>query len=298
MPDLDSWLAITIRLPVAVLIGGHVGLLALIIWAVRRYRRRSAERVPAAGGPPASASSVGDADRELAFARENYQFFVHNVAHEVSNPLQSIQTNLDNMVECRPDEVGRWQQYHDIIVGEIKRLARLTDNLRTLSRLETPRAPAVREPVNMKAVIEEVIMARAAEAKARGLRLCYVGPQRPARVMGDRDRLLRVVLNLVDNGIKYSDEGTVTVSIREEVNRLVVGVTDEGLGIAEEDMPRIFDLAYRAPSGRSFHRQGSGLGLAVVRRIVGQHGGSIQVDSLPGEGATFTFDLPLQAQEK
>jgi signal transduction histidine kinase len=127
--------------------------------------------------------------------------------------------------------------------------------------------------------------------------LRYVGLERPARVLGDRDRLRQVLMNLVGNGIKYSqpEGGEVIVSVQEERDRLYVRVSDEGVGIAEEDLPHIFDTAYRAPDARSFRCKGSGLGLAIVKRIVEQHGGEIRVQSRPGEGTTFSFDLPLYA---
>jgi two-component system phosphate regulon sensor histidine kinase PhoR len=199
------------------------------------------------------------------------------------------------MATCSLDEAGRWRQYHAIIATEVQRLTRLTENLRLLSHLETKDAPLVREPVNLKGVIEDVIMAQYETAEARRVRLRYVGPERPARVLGDRDRLRQVLLNLVDNGIKYSkpDGGEVIISIQEEHNRLCVRVSDAGIGIAEEDLPHIFGTAYRAPDARTLRRAGSGLGLAIVKRIVEQHGGALRVQSRLDEGTTMSFDLPM-----
>jgi histidine kinase len=199
------------------------------------------------------------------------------------------------MASCSLDEAGRWRQYHAIIAAEVRRLAGLTENLRLLSHLETPGAPTVREPVNLKGVVEDVIMALFETAEARRIRLRYVGPDRPARVLGDRDHLCQVLMNLVDNGIKYSrpEGGEVIISLQEERDRLCVRVSDEGIGISEEDLLHIFDTAYRAPDARGFRRQGSGLGLAIVKRIVEQHGDQIRVQSRLGEGTTFSFDLPL-----
>ena len=126
----------------------------------------------------------------------------------------------------------------------------------------------------------------------------YVGPERPARVLGDRDCLRQVLMNLVDNGIKYSkpEGGEVIINLQEEQDRLRVRVSDEGIGISEEDLPHIFETAYRAPDARSFRRKGTGLGLAIAQRIAEHHGGAIRVRSQPGEGTTFSFDLPLYIQ--
>jgi two-component system phosphate regulon sensor histidine kinase PhoR len=199
------------------------------------------------------------------------------------------------MADCSPDDVGRWRQYHQITATELKRLAVLIERLRLLSRLESPDAPLVREPVNMKAVVEDVIMNLYEVAEEQMVRLRYVGPQRPARVMGDRDALRQVLLNLVGNGVKYSKEqgGEVVINVQEEQDRLCVRISDEGIGIAEEDLARIFDPFYRVPDAGSFRSPGTGLGLMLVRRIVEQHGGDVWVRSQLGEGSTFSFELPL-----
>jgi signal transduction histidine kinase len=285
MPSLNAWLEITIpipvwMLPVLALLATALGIGGTIL-ARRALRRRQAYQ---------ELRARAEAWRS---AQEAYRHFIYNISHEVSNPLQSIQTNLDNMARSLPQD-GRWQRYHTPIAAELQRLSGLTEKLRLLSHLETPDTPTIREPVNVKGVVESVTMALYETAEARQVRLRYVGPDRPARVLGDRDELHQVLMNLVDNGIKYSKPGgEVIVSVQEEDDRLRVRVSDEGLGIAEEDLPHIFDTAYRAPDARSFREKGSGLGLAIVKRIVERHGGEIRVQSWPGEGTTFTFELPL-----
>ena len=126
----------------------------------------------------------------------------------------------------------------------------------------------------MKAVVEDVIMTLFEAAEARSVRLSYVGPQRPARVMGDRDCLRQVLMNLVDNGIKYSksEGGEVIISVLEEQDRLCIRVSDDGIVIDKVDQAHILDTAYRAPDARSYRRRGSGLGLPIVKQIVEQHG--------------------------
>lgn len=294
----SSWLQITIQapLPVAVLLA--LLLIGLAVGgAVIHYRRRAKAKKLSSEIQDLRYRYEEHAEQQAQWssAQESYHHFVDNVSHEVANPLQSIQTNLENMVSCSLDEAGRWRQYHRIIEAEVQRLVRLTENLRLLSRLETPRVPIVREPVNMKAVVEDVIMTLFEAAEARRVRLRYVGPQRPARVMGDRDCLRQALMNLVDNGIKYSEAagGEVIISMLEEQDRLCIRVADEGIGIDQADQAYVFDTAYRAPDARSFRRRGSGLGLPIVKRIVEQHGGEISVDSELGKGAIFSFDLPL-----
>jgi signal transduction histidine kinase len=296
MPPVDSWLYIRVQVLFfflgAVALCGLLGGLAAVCLRLRsRARRLSAQ----AAALQAQLADHQQQEEQWRSAREAYRHFIYNLSHEVANPLQSMQTNLDNLAGCRVDESHRWRQYQGAIAAEIQRMSTLTENLRLLSHLETPDMLLVQEPVNLKGVVEEVIMTVHDAAEARGVRLRYVGPERPARVLGDRDRLVQVLRNLVDNGIKYShaEGGTVLIGVQEEGEWLWVRVSDEGMGIALEDQPHIFDLAYRALEARSFRRMGSGLGLAIVKRIVEQHGGRIQVQSRPGEGTTFSFSLPL-----
>ncbi len=296
MPSLDSWLQIQIQavffLFLALSLPGLIlGLVVVNLRSRRRIQKLSAR------AELLQRRLADHEEREARFesVRQAYRNFVYNLSHEVANPLQSIQTNLDNMAACQVDEARRWRQYQATIAAEVQRMSSLTENLRLLAQLETPDAPLTQEPVNLKGVVEEVIMALHEAAEAQGVRLRYVGPERPSRVLGDRDRLIQVLRNLVDNGIKYSraEGGTVVVGVQEEGLSMRVRVSDEGVGIAAEDLPHIFDTAYRVPEARSFRRKGSGLGLAIAKRIVEQHGGQIRVESQPGEGTAFSFTLPI-----
>ena len=226
---------------------------------------------------------------------EAYIQFIYNLSHEVSNPLQSIQTNLENMADCTPEEAGRWKQYYVIIRNEMRRLAILTENLRLLSHLESAAYPVKREPVNLKSVIEDVIMAQAERAETRKISLSYQGPNRPAKVLGSRDLLFEVIMNLVDNSIKYAKDsgGEVAIILSEDPNFTHVMVKDTGIGIPQEDLPFIFDTAYRSSNKLTVHRTGSGLGLAIVKRIVEQHEGTVKSHSILGEGTTITVDFPI-----
>jgi len=300
----DTWLSITIQLPVLTAI--IIGLVILLllgtggIWLLRRAQRQKLfvaslqaqvdELLRRQGEMKNSTSALSPAED-----RNIYLQFIYNISHEISNPLQSIETNLENMSRCSPEETARWQQYHAIITTEIRRLRELTENLRLLSRLETPDTLVKREPVNIKGVIEGVMMAQVEVAEANGVHLVYSGPERPARVLGDRDHLRQVLLNLVDNSIKYSHPtgGEVVIHVQEVDQRLLVRVIDDGIGISNEDLPYVFDTAYQVPYTGSLRRAGNGLGLAITKRIVEQHGGKVTIHSQPDRGTTVAFDLPL-----
>ena len=302
MPPIDSWLTITLQMPLWAGILILVLLAALLVAGVWIFVRRSNRHKMLAAELEELRSQVGSASLVERTAVENnahdeYLQFMYNISHEVSNPLQSIQTNLDNLAQCTPAETGRWQQYHDIITAEIRRLSALTENLRILSRLETPGVPVKREAVNIKGVIERVMMAQVETAEKRGVRLIYNGPERPGRVLGDRDHLQQVLFNLVDNGIKYAQDGggEVEINVQERGDQLLVRVIDDGVGISPDDLPYVFETAYQAPREGRLRRTGSGLGLAIVRKIVEQHGGQVQIQSKLGAGTTVTINLPLYA---
>jgi signal transduction histidine kinase len=297
MPPLDSLIRITAPWIVVVLIVVLVILIILLSLIIiarqnKKIKRLTTEKkelfVELKANPSQSTTP------EPPSAKEEYLQFIYNISHEVANPLQSIQINLENMASSTPEEVGRWKQSYTIISNELKRLFSLTENLRLLSRLETSERSIKREPVNLKGVIEDVIMAEADRASIRSIQLIYQGPERPARVLGNRDQLRQVLSNLVDNSIKYAKEsgGEVIISLQEEQDCIRIRVSDEGIGIPEEDIPYVFDTAYRAPVTKSMKRSGSGLGLAIAKRIVEQHEGEIQIQSQLGEGTTVFFSVP------
>jgi signal transduction histidine kinase len=231
--------------------------------------------------------------------RKAYEYFIQSISHEVSNPLQSVQTNLDNMIHCSVNDLEGREKYYHIISADIRRLANLTERLRLFSRLEASNKQISQEPVNIKGVIQTVIMSQSDSAENQGVYLRYLGPERIPRVLGNRESLEQVFLNLVGNSIKYSkpEGGEVIISVQEENNVLHVRVMDKGVGIPNEDLPHLFEVAYRSPDAFLSHRKGTGLGLAIVKRILEQHGSQIYIQSQYGDGTTVSFDLPIYQPE-
>ncbi len=227
--------------------------------------------------------------------RKAYINFLYNISHEVSNPLQSIQTNLDNMAHCSPEDLEGLQRYNEIITSDIQRLAEFTERLRALSRLETPNRQITREPVNLRGVIETVLMQQYDFAIERLVNLRYQGPDQLKRIIANRIDLELVFTNLIGNSIKYCKEsgGEVIVSVEPMNNSFHIRVIDDGIGIPEEDLPHIFDVAYRSPDTFVSRRKGTGLGLAIVKQIVEQYGGHISAKSEMGKGTTITIELPV-----
>lgn len=173
------------------------------------------------------------------------------------------------------------------IDGELERLSRLVEGLLALARADTGQ-PLERAPVALAALVCKVCDAVRASAADRTLTVARV---EPVQVLGSADHLEQVLRNLLDNAVKYTRPGgQITVALRVEDGKAELTVRDDGVGIAPEDLPHVFERFYRAPSARG--RSGAGLGLAIAAWIVRAHGGTITVDSVPGQGSTFTVRLP------
>jgi two-component system phosphate regulon sensor histidine kinase PhoR len=210
-------------------------------------------------------------------------------AHELRTPLTAIVGHAEILESCDPADEALWRRSRDFIAAEAQRLARLVDDLLTLSRLEA--APLMR-PVNVRAVAESALSHLFDRAEAAGLKLTLDAPPSLPRVRADADRLEQALVNLLDNAIKYTPGGgTVTTRLISEGGYVRVEVGDTGPGIAPDDLPHLFEPLYRAESARRL--PGTGLGLTIVRAILDQHGAPVSVRSTPGQGTTFTFRLPV-----
>jgi len=225
-----------------------------------------------------------------AGSAESYRRLISALAHELRTPLTAILGHADILESCDPaQDESLWRRSRAFIASEAHRLARLVEDLLTLSRLEL--TPLQRRPVNLRAVAEEAISALFQTAEARGVRLSLHAPPDLPRVLGDRDRLHQVFLNLLDNAVKYSSTGgEAVVRLSPEESFVQVEVRDDGVGIAPQDLPHIFEPLYRSEDARDV--PGTGLGLTIVRTILEQHGARIDVQSAPGHGTTFRFRLP------
>jgi len=215
------------------------------------------------------------------------QRFLADVSHELRTPLTSVRGNLDLM-----RRFGRYdEESMEVIQDEMERMSRLLGDLLLLARADTGGLPLRHEPVDLDSILIEVYRQVSRIEKPVTLELTAVDQ---ARIMGDEDRLKQLLLNLVDNGIKYTQPGgTVRLSLSQENGWAYLVVSDTGIGIPPEDLPHIFDRFYRVDKARSRAQGGSGLGLAIAKWIVQAHGGAMKVESAVGEGTTFRITLPL-----
>jgi len=289
---------------------GHADELPLAVDAAigRVIRSRLAESLDIAlPGNPArrlrvSASPLFDAqvvtealvlfiDPEAGSGRaEVYQRLISTIAHEVRTPLTAIMGHVDILGSCRPDEEALWRRSLSFVASETERLARLVEDLLSLSRLD--RLSLHLQPVNLRGVAEEALSELYDAAERRQVSLVLQSPAEHPRVQADPDRIRQVFLNLLDNAIKYAPGSTVTVRLAVDGEAVRIEVSDDGPGISSEDLPHIFEPLYRG--GRTAPgATGTGLGLTIVRTILDQHNAPIDAHSAPGEGTTFTFSLPI-----
>ncbi|MDI3310521.1 MAG: ATP-binding protein [Thermoanaerobacterium sp.] len=221
--------------------------------------------------------------------------FVANVSHELRTPLTSIRGFIETLREGAIDNIERRDRFLEIIEFEAERLTRLINDILTLSEIENLKEGFTKEDIAIDEEINEIfyIMEKAADDK--NIRLIKDLNCKDVVVKTSKDRLRQMIINLVDNGIKYTPEGGyVKVTTTNGENNVVIEVEDSGIGISKENIPRLFERFYRVDKGRSRKLGGTGLGLAIVKHIVESMKGTITVESEVGKGTKFTIVLPKE----
>lgn len=217
--------------------------------------------------------------------------FLADASHELKSPLSSVKALAQSLLETNEQDIGVYREYLADINSEMDRLARIVDHMLQLTRLEEGGGPLVKENTAVAGLVEHVLLLLRPLAEEGGVALqTDIDPGLSWPV--HPDLFTGILFNLVDNAIRHTPGGTVTVEAHVKKKNLIVRVADTGEGIPAEELPHIFDRFYRVDKARSRVTGGTGLGLAVVRQAVHRHGGSIKVTSRPGEGTIFTLVLP------
>lgn len=218
--------------------------------------------------------------------------FVSSVSHDLRTPLTSIAMFAEMLRERRLSSKRR-REYSAIIMRESQRLERMVNNVLTFARIEQGTRAYARAEVDLRSVLQAAVATMDAQAEARGVALTLRAASRLPNLNGDADALQDVLHNLIGNALQYgSGRGRVRVEASASKGTVTIRVRDNGVGIAPEHLPRIFDAFYRIEDPRTAASGGAGLGLAVVKHIVEAHGGTIGVESTPGKGTTVTVALP------
>lgn len=218
--------------------------------------------------------------------------FVSNISHELRTPLASLKALVDTVRETVRDDPAATGRFLDQMEGQVDALTQMVEELLELSQVESGQAPLRLMPVPVSEIVLPAVERLLPQAERAGVGIETNLPSGLPPVLADAQRLQQVVTNLVHNGIKFTPPpGTVTVSAEAGPSEVVICVRDTGIGIAQEDLPRIFERFYKADRARS--GGGTGLGLAIAKHIVQAHGGRIWVHSVLGQGSSFYFAVPI-----
>ena len=229
--------------------------------------------------------------------------FIANASHELRTPLAALLGFIETLQGPAKDDPVARDKFLGIMQGQATRMARLIDDLLSLSRIELNAHLQPSTPVDLAPIVRQVIDGLQMLARDRGVEIKVVLPSDALMVLGDRDELIRALENLVENALKYGAAGKrvdITVAYsqtRAGLPEARVAVRDYGPGIAPEHLPRLTERFYRVDVTDSRAQGGTGLGLALVKHVLNRHGGRLTIESTPGEGATFTMHVPLRASE-
>jgi two-component system phosphate regulon sensor histidine kinase PhoR len=227
--------------------------------------------------------------------------FVANASHELRTPLASILGFIETLQGPARDDAKARERFLDIMKGQAQRMKRLIDDLLSLSRIEMRAHLSPTQNVDLGSIASHMVETLSPLARERGVVIQAKLPEQPILVRGDRDELLRVAENLIENAVKYGESGgrvdvevaPIGASHGAQGPHVAFAVQDYGPGIAPEHLPRLTERFYRADVAQSRDKGGTGLGLAIVKHIANRHRGHFDIASEPGQGARFTVTLPV-----
>ncbi|MDR4317308.1 two-component sensor histidine kinase PhoR [Niallia circulans] len=215
--------------------------------------------------------------------------FVANVSHELKTPITSIKGFSETLLDGAMEDKETLEEFLRIILKESHRLQTLIQDLLDLSKLEQHHFALNKEEFNLVEILNKATKMLKGRAEAKNIKLFFPQANEIIQIEGDRSRLTQVFLNLITNAVIYTpNDGEITVYVVEKKRKIEVKIQDTGIGIEQEEIPRIFERFYRVDKARSRNSGGTGLGLAIVKHLVELHRGTIQVESKMGEGTTFT----------
>jgi len=263
---------------------------------------------------PVKLATVGDARSDLLLmtfndltplrrVEEMRADFIANASHELRTPLAALLGFIETLQGTAKDDPAARAKFLAIMQGQATRMARLIDDLLSLSRIELNAHLQPNTPLDLAPIVRQVADGLQTLARDRDVTIKVVAPPDALIVLGERDELIRALENLVENALKYGAAGKridITLArsqTRAGVPEVRLAVRDYGPGIAPEHLPRLTERFYRVDVADSRAQGGTGLGLALVKHVLTRHGGRLSIESTPGEGATFTMHLPLHTED-
>jgi two-component system sensor histidine kinase VicK len=223
--------------------------------------------------------------------------FVANVSHELRTPLTTIKSYAETLLDTAPD--GEERRFLDVINREVDRMTRIVKDLLTLSSLDNQKLVLSFQNFSLEELLRDITAKMSIEAKNHKHEMVFFPSTAIPDLYGDRDRLEQVVTNILSNALKYTpDGGKIEVYAGYLYNEAYIKIKDNGIGIKQQDLPRVFERFYRADKARSRERGGTGLGLAIARNFIELHGGTIKIDSEYGKGTEVLIKLPVKTSSE
>jgi len=219
--------------------------------------------------------------------------FIGNVSHELKTPLFNVQGYVSTLLDGGLDDPKINKEYLRRTEVSVERLIKIVEDLSEISQLESGQLNLNKVRFDIVAVTHEVVELLEMRAREKDIQVLINQPEKPIRVYADRDKIRQVLTNIIDNSFRYGQEkgGRTKISFFDMDENILVEVTDNGIGIAQDDLPRVFERFYRTSRGRESSGKGKGLGLAIVKHIIEAHQQTINVRSTIGVGTTFGFTL-------
>lgn len=225
--------------------------------------------------------------------------FLQNLAHEFKTPIFAIQGYIDTLLNGEVDDPALSKRFLENAARNVERMVNLAKDLDEISRLESGQQPMYKESFVIQDLIRETFEALSIKIQARQIR-CSIkkGCESPVTVFADKEKIRQVLNNLVENATKYGkNEGSIVASVyKTDGQHVLIELSDDGIGISEEHLPRIFERFYRTDRGRSRDVGGTGLGLAICKHIIEAHGQTMHVRSKPDVGTTIGFTLDARKE--
>jgi two-component system, OmpR family, phosphate regulon sensor histidine kinase PhoR len=261
-------------------------------------------RVTVAAVTQGARPQVAVSFQDISAIREAEQMrseFVANVSHELRSPLTALSGFIETLKGPARDDAQARERFLDIMEREADRMSRLIGDLLSLSKVEVSERQRPGRTVQVAPIIRQVIALLQPQTDKSRVKIGFEdATDGTAQVLGDKDQLAQVMLNLIENAMKYGPQGDVAVTLRHCDNvpgvgahALAIDVADHGPGIAREHVARLTERFYRVDDSRSRDLGGTGLGLAIVKHILSRHRGRLQISSSPGQGSVFSALLPL-----
>ena len=244
------------------------------------------------------AASFNSMANSLALSEGANRSFVANVSHELKTPMTTIAGFIDGILD---GTIPREEQdkYLEVVSSEVKRLSRLVRSMLDLSRIDNGELKLKKESFDITQTLIATLLTFERQIEEKKIDIQGLDEALPQQVYGDQDLLHQVVYNLIENAVKFTQEGGwIRVKVCDSVDRVAVVIENSGPGIEAEELRHIFERFYKTDKSRSQDRKGMGLGLYIVKTILQRHGGDIAASSVPGESTRFEFSVPKPPQAK